>query len=209
MSRNWVSKMKKIQGILRAKKIKHIAFIVFVVVMLGWVAFRFAVIASENARVVFNTSRSASDVGAPVETMTAELKTGVLYTPISAKNNRGYVSAGNISNFKSGQKIGNGKIISVSKNIDYNTGMYLVRTSGVEDGVAYAEYIDKCFFVPLYAVEDNTVMISSNNIAEKRAVNITHQDSENVCITSGLSQGDIIILSNVSSGQKVQFKQQF
>ena len=37
-------------------------------------------------------------------------------------------------------KVGDGKILYVSKNIDINTGLISVRTSGVSDGLQFAEF---------------------------------------------------------------------
>ena len=59
--------MDKIQKTIRSKKFKHIFFIALVAIMVGWVIFRFAAVASENARFVFNASRIAADVGMPVD----------------------------------------------------------------------------------------------------------------------------------------------
>ena len=207
MLKNWVNKMEKIQRVLRTKKIKHITFVSLVVIMLGWVVYRFVAVAYENNRVVFNATRAASEIGMPVMTMTATKQDGKLFVPVAIRNNRGYVSAQNVSNFKSGQKIGNGKITFVSKDIDYNTGMHLIKTSGVSDGVAMVENNLNGYFVPLYAIHNNSVMVVQDGIATVRPVNIARQDSENTYITSGLSDGDIVILSNVSAGQKVKIKE--
>ena len=127
-----------------------------------------------------------------------------MYEPLSVKNNRAYVSAERASKLRVGQKIEKGTITFVSKNIDLNTGMYLVRTSGVSDGLHFAEFTTDGIFVPLYAVSNNSVMVVDNGVAVLRDVKIAHQDSETAYIESGLQPGDIVVLSNVQPGVKVK-----
>ena len=196
--------MEKIQQAVNSQKFKKWLYIVLAAVIIGWVVFRFAAVASENARYVFNASRIASDVGAPIEYVEISATDGVLYEPLAIKNNRAYVSGERASRLRAGQRIGNGKIVSVSQNLDLDTGMFAVRTSGVSDGLQYAEFHANGYFVPLYAITDGTVMVSENGVAQNRAVNIARQDSENAYITSGLNEGDIVILSRVNSGDKVK-----
>jgi hypothetical protein len=196
--------MDKIQQTIRSKKFKHAFFIAFIAIMAGWVIFRFAAVASENARFVFNASRSAADVGLPIESVTVQVKSGTLYEPLSVKNNRAYVSAERASKLRVGQKIEQGKITYVSKSIDLNTGMYLVRTSGVSDGLHFAEFTADGIFVPLYAVSNNTVFVVNDGAATIREIKIARQDSENAYIASGLKSGDIVILSKVNAGDKVK-----
>jgi hypothetical protein len=197
--------MDKIQQALRSKKIKHTFFIALVAIMVGWVVFRFIAFASENARFVYNASRVASENGLPVEYVTVNIESGTLYEPLSVKNNRAYVSGERASKMRAGQKIENGKITFVSKNVDLNTGMYLVRTSGVSDGLHFAEFTTDGIFVPLYAVSDNSVMIVDKGVTVPRNVKIARQDSETAYIESGLQPGDIVVLSNVQPGVKVKF----
>jgi hypothetical protein len=125
---------------------------------------------------------------------------------LAIKNNRAYVTAERAKKLKPGQKVGQGKITYVSNNIDLDTGMFLVRTSGVENGLQFAEFTANGFFIPLYAIQNNTVFIAENNIAVARDIEIVNQDSENAYIVSGLNDGDIIILSNVNAGTKVKVK---
>ncbi len=196
--------MDKIQQTLRSKSIKHAFFIALVAIMAGWVVFRFIAFASENSRFVYNAARVAAEVGLPIESVTVQVKSGTLYEPLSVKNNRAYVSAERASKLRIGQKIEQGKITYVSKSIDLNTGMYLVRTSGVSDGLHFAEFTADGIFVPLYAVSNNTVFVVNDGAATIREIKIARQDSENAYIESGLNAGDIVILSNVQSGVKVK-----
>lgn len=199
--------MEKIQKTMNTKRFKHIVFCALVLLLIGWVVFRFAAVASENARYVFNAARVAADTGAPIEVIEMSRKSGVLYEPLSVQNNRAYVSGARAANLRAGQRVGNGKIVSVSSGLDLDTGMYVVRTSGVADGLQYAEYSANGYFVPLYAIADNSVLVVSDGVATPRAIKIARQDAENAYIASGLDDGDIVILSTVNAGDKVQIKQ--
>ncbi|MBQ8367964.1 MAG: hypothetical protein IJX43_02825 [Alphaproteobacteria bacterium] len=192
---------------MKTKRFKHIVFCALVLLLIGWAVFRFAAVASENARYVFNAARVAADTGAPIEVIEMSRKSGVLYEPLSVQNNRAYVSGARAANLRAGQRVGNGKIVSVSSDLDLDTGMYVVRTSGVADGLQYAEYSANGYFVPLYAIADNSVLVVSDGVATPRAIKIARQDAENAYIASGLDDGDIVILSTVNAGDKVQIKQ--
>ena len=196
--------MEKIQEILQTKKFKHALFIVFVIVMIGWCVLRFVSIASENARSVFNASRVAMDSGLPIESVVVSTKRGTLYEPLAVRNNRAYVTAERAHMLRAGQRVGDGKIVSVSNDIDLNTGMHVVRTSGVSDGLRFAEFTITGHFVPLYAISDNVVYVVDNGVADARTVRVARQDAENAYIKSGLNDGDVVILSKVKSGEKVK-----
>ena len=64
--------MEKIQQTIKSKKFKQIFYAALIITLIGWVIFRFAAVASENARYVFNASRVAADQGAPIETLHSE-----------------------------------------------------------------------------------------------------------------------------------------
>lgn len=198
--------MEKIQKTLSTKKFKRILYTAIVLLLVGWVVFRFAAIGSENARYVFNASRIAADVGAPIEYVEMKRTDGVLYEPVAVNNNRAYVTENLARKLRVGQKIGDGVITYVSSDLDLDSGMFVVRTRGVADGLQYAEYNANGFFVPLYAIENGTVFVAENGVATARTVKIGRQDSENAYIVSGLKNGDIVILSQVESGDKVQIK---
>lgn len=196
--------MEKIQNTIKTKKFKHACYIVMVAILVGWVVFRFAAVASENARYVFNASRVAADQGVPIESVVATTQNGVLYEPLYVKNNRAYVAGERASKLHPGQRVGDGKITYVSKNIDFNTGMFLVRTSGVSDGLHFAEFSADGYFIPLYAISDGVVYVADNGVATAKQIEIVRQDSENAYISSGLTDGDIVILSKVNPGEKVK-----
>lgn len=198
--------MEKIQQTIKTRKFKHIMFCALALIIIGWVVFRFAAVASENARYVFNASRVAADVGAPVQVLELSRTDGVLYEPIAVRNNRAYVAGETVSKFKAGQKVGDGKIVSVSSDLDLDTGMFVIRTRGVADGLHFAEFSAHGHFVPVYAVHNGTVMVVRDGVAHARSVTVARQDSDNAYITSGLNDGDIVILSKVDAGNKVQIK---
>ena len=195
--------MKKIFDKMKTKKFKNVVYWTCAVLLIGWVVFRFAAIGAENSRAVFNTARYSADEGAPVFATSVHKESGVLKEPIAVKNNTALVSSYRIDKLKAGQRVGKGKIISVSKDVDLNTGMHIVRTSGVDDGLQYAEFETVGFFVPLYAVNDGIVMIDDNGIATPRDVKIIRQDADKALV-DGVQDGDVVILSKISAGDKVQ-----
>ena len=197
--------MEKITEKIKTKKIKNLIYGICAVVLVGWVVFRFAAIGAENARAVFNTSRNAADVGAPVYAVTVERETGTLREPIAVKDNRALVSGARVDKLARGQKIGDGEIVSVANNIDLNTGMYIVRTRNVADGLQYAIFQTDGYFIPLSAISNGTVMLNVDGVATPRAVTVLRQDDQNALV-DGLNDGDVVILSSVNAGDKVQVK---
>lgn len=196
--------MEKIAENLKTKKMKQFFAILTIAILIGWVVFRFAAVASENSRHVFNAARVAIDQGMPIEAITVSRTDGVLREPIAVKNNRALVSGARVVKLRAGQKIGNGTITSVSHKIDYDTGMHVVRTSGVADGLQFAEISGNGFYLPVSAIENNTVMVVEDGVATVRNVVINAQDANMAQITSGLNDGERVILSRVQDGTKVK-----
>lgn len=198
--------MERIKEKVSSPKGRRFLYVIGIAVLLGWVVFRFTAIGAEKSLYVFNAARVAADVGAPVEAISVSKREGILKEPIGIKNNRAYVSGARIANLHVGQKVGDGQIISVSKNIDLDSGMHVVKTRGVADGLQYAEFVETGYFVPLYAINNGVVFIAENGVATPRNVNIVRQDSDTALISEGLQDGDLVILSKVNSGDKVQVK---
>ncbi len=196
--------MEKIAENLKTTKMKRFFTILLIAVLVGWVIFRFAAVASENSRHVFNAARVAIDQGTPIETITVSRTDGVLREPIAVKNNRALVSGARVEKLRAGQKIGDGKIVSVSRNIDYDTGMHVVRTSGVSDGLQFAEISGNGYYVPVSAIENGVVMVVDGDVADARNVTVAAQDASVAYITGGLNDGDRVILSHVNPGTKVR-----
>ncbi len=202
--------MEKLQHLMeqlkqpRARKIMSIGLVVALVL---WVVFRFTMIGIENARSVYNASRVAQTDGVPVVVQQIERTSGVLREPIAVKSNRAYVASGRAHKFGAGQHVAGGVIVSVSPDIDLDSGMHIVRTRGVADGLQYAEFRATGHFVPVYAVNNGVVMVVDGDIARARDVVVARQDAENALISSGLNDGDVVILTHVSDGEKIQVKE--
>ena len=183
------------------KKYKKIVYVLIGVALVFWIGFRINAIYQESKRQVFNSARQ---MAMPVETMIAHRQTNVLREPVFVKNNRAFIAATRINKFRVGQKIGNGRIVSVANQLDLDTGMYLVKTSGVSDGDNFARQIYTGFFIPEYAVNDGKVMVVENGIATIKDTEVIDSDADNFLIKSGINDGDIIILSRVESGTRVK-----
>ncbi len=201
--------MEKLQQLMerlkqpRARKIMSIGLIAVLVL---WVVFRFTMIGIENARSVYNAARVAQTDGVPVVVQQIERTSGVLREPIAVKSNRAYVASGRAHKFGAGQHVADGVIVSVSPDIDLDSGMHVVRTRGVADGLQYAEFRATGYFVPVYAVNNGVVMVVDGNIARARDIVVARQDAENALISSGLTDDDIVILTRVRDGEKIQVK---
>lgn len=189
---------------LKTKKSKNIVYIFLMVVLIGCFAYRFYNVFTERNRTVFNIMRNNIENGAPVETLKISETDGVLYQPLNVKNNRAYVSGARVSMFKVGQKIGNCKIVSVSKNIDLYSGMHVIKTSGCLDGLQYVEHKQAGFYVPVSAVYGNNVYVVNGDKSSVRDIVTEARDSQNVLVKSGLKNGDIVILSKVSDNEKIK-----
>ena len=176
----------------------------FIALVVGCFAYRFYSVAKENSTQVFSIARNDIENGTPVETLKIMEQDGVLYEPLNVKNNRAYVSGARVKMFRAGQKMGDCKIVSVSKNIDLYTGMHVIKTSNCSDGLKYVEYAKRGFYVPVSSVYRNVVYIADGDVARVRNIEIGGQDSQNVLIKSGLKNGDIVILSNVQDNEKIK-----
>ena len=189
---------------LNTKKSKNIIYLVCILIVIGCFAYRFYVVFTERNQPVFNILRNNIENGTPVETLKMAEIDGVLYEPLNVKNNRAYVSGARVNMFKSGQKMGNCKIISVSKNIDLYTGMHIIKTSNCKNGLQYVEFAERGFYVPVSAVYDNSVYVVNGDKAHVRDIVIKARDSQNVLVKSGLHNGDVVILSKTQNGEKIK-----
>lgn len=199
-------KIERIVAWVRRPRNKKRIYAALVVMVVLWVIGRFAMIAVENRMVVFNPARAAAATGTPVQVMTAHQTTDMLHEPLTVKNNRAMVSGTRVGLLHAGQKIGDGVIVSVASGIDLDTGLHAVRTRGVADGLNYAQYSATGFFIPSYAITNNVVYVADGDTAVARNVHIARSDADTSVITSGLNDGDIVILSRVVDGQKIQIQ---
>jgi len=185
------------------KKVKKNFYTAVLVVLALWFVYRFVMVAIESRMTVFNPFRDAEQNGILVDTIVTEQKTDVIKTPLSVENNRAYVSAVHRRGLKVGQKIGGGEIVYVANQLDLDTGMYVVKTKNVDDGVVYTESECNGYFIPAYAVRDSVIMRAESGISVAVPVNIIANDSEFACVSGDVHDGDIIVLSKVEVGQKV------
>ena len=188
------------------RKLKKIAYTAVFAGLAIWFVYRFVMVGLESKMIVFNPIRENALNGIQVDTVVAHKDGATIQVPIVVSNNRAYVSAARRSQFVAGLKIGDGEIVSVSSRIDLNTGMYIVRTRGVLDGLNMVKVPTNGFCIPAYAVRDGVVMIEQNGVAVARDVVVINQDSDIACIESGLSEGDIVIVSKIDAGAKVKIK---
>ena len=204
-----ITKTERIERIvkkLKTRKSKNVIYTIVVALVVFAFSYRFYMVSAENNFDVFNIIRNNEKNGVPVYVLEMKKTDGILYEPITIKNNRGFISGARLNLFKSGQKIGNCKIVSVSRNIDLDTGMHVVKTSGCANGLQYAENKKNGFYVPVSALHGNAVYVVENDIATLREIVIENRDIENVLVKSGINDGDIIILSNIHGGEKVKIE---
>lgn len=171
-----------------------------------WFVYRFIMVAVESRMTVFNPVRDAAANGVVVATVAPEKSQGFIKLPIVVKNNKAYVSGLRKQKLSVGQKMDSGEIVSVSKNLDFDSGMYVVKTRSVVDGINYVQIPETGYFIPAYAVHDGKIMVVDNGIATAREIESCGQDTDIACIKSGLSDGDIVILTKVDAGQKVKIQ---
>lgn len=190
------------------KKVKKNLYTAVLVALIIWFVYRFVMVAIESRMTVFNPVRDANKNGTPVETITVKKQDGVVNMPIAIKNNRAYVSGRVRAKLRAGQKIADGGAVAgVSNSIDYDSGMYVVQTRGANDGVQNVQIPCSGYFVPVYAVRGAAVMIAKDGThAHSQNVAVTAQDSDMACISAGVQDGDVVILSKVSNNQKVNIQ---
>lgn len=188
------------------EKIKKWIYILCATALVFWVIFRIVMLILQHNQSVFNISRDVADNGTPVVVMTVQNSSGALLEPITIESNRAYVTGNRVGLFRPGQRVGNGKIVSVSQNINLDTGMYVIKTSGAENGLQYVEYTRNGYFIPVYAVVNDNVFVYENGRATSRRVIVAHSDADTALITQGLHDGDVVILSNVADGERVRIE---
>ena len=199
--------MEKIESIikkLKTRKSKNIIYLIIVLIVVGCFAYRFNAVRQENNIDVFNIARNNLENGVPVQVLEMHETDGVLYEPVTIKNNRAYVSGARVGFFKSGQNIGDCKITYVSKGLDLDTGMFVIKTANCDDGLKYVENKKHGFYVPASSVSGNTVFVADGDIARSRKIVISGRDAQHILIESGLNDGDVVILSSVSDNQKIK-----
>ncbi len=199
-----MERIKRFFKIKNPQRLKKWIYVLSVCALVFWIGFRINALVVQHNQQVFNIARDISENGTPVLTMVAKNSSGVLHEPITVEKNKAYVTSGRVGLFRTGQKVGDGKISSVSQNIDLDTGMYVIKMTNVANGLQYVEYTRNGYFVPIHAVVDENVFVYDNGKAALRKVIVAHSDADVALITQGLRDGDIVILSKVSDGEKVR-----
>lgn len=188
----------------KTRTAKIIFLILLGVIVVGWFAYRFAVVSYERNLPVVNVTRINLENGTPVVVNEIKYKKDFLYEPLNVKYNRAYVSGARIKSFKAGQSLGSCNIVSVSNNIDLNTGMHVIQTNNCKDGLLYVKIPYEGLFVPSSAVFGNVVYVVNGDKAEVRKVDVVARDLQNVLVKSGIQDGDVVIMSTVQDGQKIK-----
>jgi hypothetical protein len=183
-------------------KLKKLIYILCAGLLALVLAFRITAIARENHREVFNAARLAEAAGFPVETIIVKNEKNLLKEPLHVRKGKAFVSAARKKKFKMGQKVASGGfIISVSRGIDLDTGLYAIGTSSPDgETVVLTEHFGAA--LPLSAISSGKVFIAENGAAVKKEVKIVSRDSENA-VVSGLSDGDAVINSKIEEHEKV------
>ena len=197
-------KLESIVKKLKTRKSKNIIYLILLIGVVGCFSYRFYRVANENNFDVFIIVLKVLKNGVPVEVLTMVKTDGILIEPITIKNNRGFVSGARVNMFKPGQNLGDCKIVSVSKNIDLDWGMYVIKTSACSDGLKQAEIKQNGFFIPISAVHGDTVYVVDGDYARSHKIEIAGRDLQNVLVKSGINDNDVIILSDVSDNQKIK-----
>jgi len=201
---NYTQKIENIVKKLHTRKSKNIIYIIVIISVVGVFGYRFYRVYQENKFEVFNITRNSLDNGTPVEILDVKKSNGILYEPLTIKNNTAFISGARLNVFKPGQKSGDCKIVSVSHKIDLDTGMHIVKTSNCKNGLQYIEKEKVGFYVPISAISGNSVYVANNGVAEIRDIVIEDRDAQNALIKSGLQDGDIVILSKVKNNEKIK-----
>lgn len=188
---------------LNLRKIKNITYIICILVVIVWFVYRFIVVFAERNLSVCNLSRVYTTDGIPVETIKVNTKTDYIYEPIFIKNNRALVAGNKIHKLYVGQNIDNCKISYVSANIDIDTGAFIVRTNGCDDGLHNIQFKHTGFFIPMSAIKNNSVIVIQNNVTIEKSIVIKDSDIQNA-VVDGLNENDIVVLSSVKENQKVK-----
>jgi len=183
--------MKKIVGIIAALAI------------VGIIIFRGVAIYKESGRVVYNASRIHNANGNPVEFIVAENTDGELKYPVFIKNGAAFVSNARTGLFRTGMPVDDGGHVSyVSKNIDWDTGLYRISFAGASDGQTFVIAKYTGVFMPIDAVYGDKIYIIENDMSVEKTIKIIAADNSKAVI-SGIDIGTKIITTPITDGMKI------
>lgn len=166
--------------------------------------FRFVKVAIERYEKILCPQREFIENGKKVEVLEIKKQNNFIKVPLTIKNNIAYIPQNKLNLFFKNQKIENGgEIVVVNKNLDLDTGMYILKTKNVTDGLNYALIYKDGIFIPTDSIDENKVYVKENNKAVVKNINIIMRD-ENIALIEGLEEGDILIISKIQDGEKVK-----
>jgi len=159
-------------------RLKRVLIFISVLSLSMLVGYRIQKIRREGIRTVHNISRIHAARGAPKEYVVAHETTDTLSEPLYVQNGRALVSIGRIRKFSVGMRADgtSARIESISKNIDLDSGMFVLQFSERITGnfMVGREYTG--FFLPLDArVPPNARVIAKDGMR---------------MVVSGLEDGD-------------------
>lgn len=185
-------------------RFNHILVRSVVVVIVLAFAYRFLSFGFEQHKTIFNLTRDANINGVPVSVVKMEKTNGIIYEPLFINDNRGYVSGMRVGRFSAGQRIsGGGEVVSVSRSMDLDSGMHVVRTRGASNGAHMVEIRGNGFYVPTYAIQNGTVFVVRDGAAHAIPVTIVRGDADNTMI-SGVLDGEVVITSHITDGALIK-----
>ena len=162
------------------KQLKRAIIFVCIVAISAATGYRIQKIRKEGIRTVNNIARIHAEKGVPNEYVTAKKTTEFLYEPIYIQNGRALVSINRVNKFAVGESAGSAKIVSISKNIDLDTGMFVIRFSEKITGDFMVARQYTGFFLPV----DAEIPAHARVIAK---------DNERMVVT-GLVDGDKVVV---------------
>ena len=163
-------------------KMKRIAVFLAVLSLSVIVGRRIQSIRKEGSYTVNNVVRIQAEKGAPRNYVEAVRTTDFLSEPLYVQNGRALVSTGRVGKFRIGQKVrdGTAKIVSVSNDIDLDTGMFVIRFSERVSGDVFVERKYTGFFLPLDAeIPAHAKIIAKDN---ERMVVIGLREGEKIAV---------------------------
>ena len=166
--------------------------------------YRFIKVGMEKFEVILSPQREFITNGKTVDVLEIKKENNFIKIPVTIKNNTAFIPQNKLELFFKNQKIENGgEIIVVNKKLDLDTGMYILKTKDVKDGLNYALIYKDGIFIPTNAIDENKVYVKENGIAVAKNITIIMRD-ENIALVDGINEGDILIVSKIQDGEKVK-----
>jgi hypothetical protein len=161
---------------------KKIIALVSIVLAVGVTGYRINKIRQEGSERINNIVRIHEKNGAPKDHIIVTKTTDVLLEPLYVEKGRALVSKSRINKFSVGQKVKgtSSKIVSVSNNINLDSGMFVIIISPAISGNVMIEKEYTGFFVPLDSDLPNGVKVIAKDA--------------NRMVVIGLNDGDKVVV---------------